>query len=192
MRPSSELDNLSLGELKEHLRQLINRKAVLKGTFTLASGDTSSYYINMKKVTFSAEGSYTLAKYIFELIKDTQVETIGGLEIGSIPISSAVSSLSWAKGRPIDSFCVRKQAKGHGTKDRVGGFLESGQNVIVLDDVVTRGNSTLEAVKQVQNAGAKILHIISIVDREAGARELFAQEGLVYQPIFSKDDLDIT
>jgi orotate phosphoribosyltransferase len=169
---------VSKEQIKDRLVNMMRKKSLRIGRFTLTSGKTSPYYFDAKPTTLDAEGSYLCAKLLLEEIKrrDIQAEAIGGLALGAAPIVSSVATLSYAERnryRPLQAFIARKKSKGHGTGRRIEGFSgEPGTRVIVIDDVCTTGGSTLDAVTTAQEAGYRVVAVLCLVDREQGGAEL--------------------
>jgi orotate phosphoribosyltransferase len=169
--------------LKEELLKLLKEKGAVKvGGFTLSSGKKSNFYVDCRKVTLHPQGARLIAKIILAKIAGLKVDAIGGLTLGADPITSSVVVLS-----NIPGFIVRKQAKEHGTKQRIEGNLQPGWNVVIVEDVATTGASALEAIGAVEAAGAKVIKVISVVDREEGAKE--ALNNYDFDPIFKKSEL---
>jgi orotate phosphoribosyltransferase len=172
------------------LRELILTRAFSFGSFTLASGKTSSFYINSKKILFHSEAIALLADAFWEKMHDLDIQAVGGLEVGAIPLTSAIVYRYHQAGRNLEGFFVRKQAKDHGSKERIEGVeLKPGMRVAIVDDVLTTGGSALQAVQEVERAGATVVAVLCIVDREQGAREAFAK--YTYRPLFTLTDLGI-
>lgn len=174
---------------EDRLFQLFLKKAFLirkppEEPFKLASGKTSYKYFDCKMVTLDPLGANLVAEVLLERIfkNHSKVEAIGGLEVGAIPIATAVSQLSQIKGKPISAFFVRQEQKDHGTMKWVEGNLELGSQVIIVDDVTTKGGSVGKAVQKVEDLGCKVLEIITLVDREEGAEEKF--KDYRFTPIF--------
>jgi orotate phosphoribosyltransferase len=174
---------------RERLLQIIKANSLLTGSqFTLASGQRSSFFFDMKKTMFHPEGASLAAELILEMMADDQkVEAVGGLEIGAIPIAVAVAVRSWPR-RPISAFFVRKAPKDHGAINLVDGQFRPGMNVILFEDVTTTGGSVMKAVRAVRDQGATVDKIITIVDRCEGATENLKKENLLLLPIFTMDD----
>ena len=166
---STVVRDAEMARLCEVLKEL----SVLKGTFKLASGRTSDYYIDCRRTTLDPEGANLVARCILGLLdrEGLQPAAAGGLTMGADPIAAAVAVLSWQMGRPIPAFLVRKGAKQHGTGRRVEGWLPEGGEVLIVEDVVTTGGSTLEAISAVEDAGARVGAIVAIIDREEGGSE---------------------
>lgn len=160
--------------MKDKLTRLIYEKAFKyseKPVFKLVSGRMSNYYFNCKTVTLNPEGMYLIGNIIFEMIKDLDVKGIGGLTLGADPIADAVAYTSYLKGKPIEAFVVRKTAKSHGTMQWIEGNVEAGDMVVIVDDVITTGKSTIEAITRAREAGLEIVKVIALVDRQEGGYE---------------------
>lgn len=167
------------------LLTLICQRAYREGDFTLSSGQKSSYYINGKQVTLDAEGGYLTGKLMFEALPPA-TQAVGGLTLGADPIATAVSLVSYLAGHPLPAFIVRKQSKGYGANLQVEGPpLPAGTVVTILEDVVSTGASALKAVEAAQGMGWEIATILTIVDRQQGGAELYAQYGLNYRALFT-------
>lgn len=175
---------------KARLLEIFKQRAFSFGRFTLASGQESSYYVNSKKAIFNSEAVWLLADQIWQMTKDLQLDAVGGLEVGAIPMAAAVVQRYHQEGRSLEGFFVRKQAKEHGSKERIEGIVKPGFRVGVLDDVLTTGGSVQQAVTEIEKVGAKVAVVICIVDRLQGARELLAPN-YDYRPIFTIRDFGI-
>jgi orotate phosphoribosyltransferase len=160
---------------RERLLALLRRDAFQERTVTLASGKTSSFYIDCRSVTLTAEGHFLIGQLgravIDERVPDARA--VGGLAMGADPLVSAVSLMSFMAGRPLEGFLVRKEAKGHGTGQWIegAGGLPRGSKVVVLEDVVTTGGSTLKAIERARAAELDVVHVVALVDRLEGGRE---------------------
>jgi orotate phosphoribosyltransferase len=175
---------------QERLLAIIRRRSVLQGgEFRLTSGRSSNFFIDLKKTMFDPEGVSLLADLLFARIKDENVDYIGGMESGGIPIVAAVVMRSWPE-KPIKGFFVRKQVKGHGTDQRIDGLLEAGSRVILFEDVTTTGGSAMQALEQVRQAGGVVLKVISVVDRLEGADENFRAAGIIFESLYTRRDFD--
>ena len=169
-------------EKEELLKLLIDCGAIAFGKFTLASGEESDYYVDMKKAMTDPRILRSIASMIAEEVRGA--DRIGGMELGAIPFVVAVSLEI-----DIPYLMVRKKKKGHGTGRQVEGYLNKGDHVIMLEDVTTTGNSTWRAVEAVREIGGVVNKVVVIVDRQEGAADLFAEKGLTFVPLLVRDDL---
>jgi orotate phosphoribosyltransferase len=178
-----------LNVLREKLLDLFCHLAYQEGDFVLSSGQRSSYYINGKQVTLHPQGALALARLLLPLLpEDTQA--VAGLTLGADPIVSAVSVVSVYENRAIPALIIRKEAKGHGTMAYIEGpSLPPGAKVVVLEDVVTTGQSALKAVERLQAAGYTVDRVISLIDRLQGGGELYQSVGLQFVALFTIEDL---
>lgn len=175
---------------RARLLELFKSRAVSFGRFTLASGRESTYYINSKKAIFNSEALWLLGDQIWEATRDLNVQATGGLEVGAIPMAAAAAMRYHEEGRELEAFFVRKQAKDHGSRERIEGVLQAGWRVAVLDDVLTTGGSVMQAIAEVELAGAQVAAVVCIVDRLEGAQDLLAPR-YNYLPLFTIRDFGI-
>jgi orotate phosphoribosyltransferase len=178
---------------REQLIAIIKRRSFQSGKeITLASGRTSTYYFNMKPTMLDAEGAHLIAALILDAIKDLKADLIGGLEMGAVPIASAVAAVSHGAGRPVNAFFVRKQAKEHGTKSLIEGLQAGetlqGKRVVIVEDVTTTGGSAIKAAETVRSEGADVVGVVTVVDRQEGAGEAFDKAGLTLTSILTLAD----
>ena len=157
--------------------------------FKLASGRESPYYVDCRPTTFSAEGLALIGEIVFELVKDLGVEAIGGLTLGADPIAHAVALTSFLKGQPLNSFTVRKEPKGHGVGRQVEGDVKPGDKVVIVEEVITTGGSTLKAIAAAQEFGLKVVKVIVLVDREEGGRQAVEQAVPQVEAVFILSEL---
>jgi orotate phosphoribosyltransferase len=191
MRASSQFKpEISELDSRGSLLEIFKTRAVFFGQFTLASGKQSTYYINSKKALFNSEAVWLLGDVLYEMTRNLDVQAIGGLEVGAIPMATAAAMRYHEEGRNIEGFYVRKQAKGHGSKELVEGIVKSGDRVAVVDDVLTTGGSVLQAIAEVERLGAQVAAVICIVDRLEGARENLTSR-YRFLPIFTIRDFGI-
>jgi orotate phosphoribosyltransferase len=181
------------GSDRERLIELLQRESLRRGTFILASGRTSHYYVDGRKVTLSAAGAALIGAGVLErLARYPDVRAVGGLTMGADPIVGATLALAGLAGRPdLRGFLVRKEAKTHGTGSRVEGPLESGATVAILDDVATTGGSSLQAVEAVQAMGCRVAVVIVVLDRLEGAAAAFETRGLPFESLLTIRDLGV-
>lgn len=182
---------MDAAKLKEELLKAIKEKALQKGSQrTLASGKTSTFYIDGKQVTLDPQGLLLVGKAILAVLAGTKVDAVGGPTLGADPIAAAVSLLSSQTGHPIRAFIVRKEAKKHGMQKMIEGpAIQPGDHVVMVEDVITTGGSVLAAIKEVEKLEAKVVRVICLVDRNEGATELLAPYN--YTPLFSLSDLGL-
>lgn len=177
---------------KAKLVALLQRDALRVGQFTLASGRSSHYYVDGRKVTLSAEGAATIAAGVLDLLaQHPEVQAVGGLTMGADPIVGATLALAGLQGRPLQGFLVRKEAKGHGTGQLVEGPVTAGMTVAIVDDVATTGGSSLKAVDAAEALGCKVACVIAVLDRLEGADAAFAARGLNFQALVTIQDLGV-
>lgn len=155
--------------MRERLKELILDYAFQYSetpSFKLVHGGVSRFYFNCKRVTLDPEGQYLIGNLVFDAVRDLKVQAIGGLTLGADPIANAVAYTSWVKGSPIQAFVVRKKQKEHGTANLIEGKLEKGDRVVVVDDVITTGGSTLQAISACRQAGLEVVKAVVLVDRQ--------------------------
>jgi len=175
---------------RARLLELFRDRAFARGNFKLASGKQSTYYINSKQALFNSEAVWLLGDVLWELTRDLNIQAMGGLEVGAIPMATAAALRYHENNRNLEAFFVRKHAKEHGTQQMVEGVLEPGWRVAVIDDVFTTGGSVEAAIREVEKAGAKVVAVSCIVDRLEGARERLAAH-YEYRPIFTIRDFGV-
>lgn len=165
---------------KDELRTLLIQRSVRLGDFTLASGAKSDFYIDARLTTMSAEGQQLVGRVGYDAIREHHLDPthVGGLTMGADPIAYAIAHVSATEGHIIDAFSVRKQAKDHGTGQRIEGGLPVHGRALMVEDTMTTGRSTLQAVEAVRALGADIVGVLTLVDRSDNARELYAAQGL--------------
>ena len=178
-------------EMRARLVALLKEKSYRRKKVVLASGRESDFYVDGKQTTLNAEGSWLVGNLVWEALRP-EVGGIGGLVIGADPIASATSAVSWARGRPVHAFLVRKEAKGHGTQRYVEGRenLPDGVAVCIVEDTCTTGGSLLQAVDRAEAEGLRVVQCLTIVDREEGAAEALAARGLTLQSLVKRSELE--
>src|SRR6516225_3491950 len=139
---------------RDRLLDLFKSRAFSYGHFRLASGKDSTYYINSKKAIFNSEVVSLLGEILWEMTRELNIQAVGGLEIGAIPMAAAAAARYHQAGKTLEGFFVRKEAKGHGSRERIEGGLRAGMRVAMVDDVFTQGNSVLSAIEEVEKIGA--------------------------------------
>jgi orotate phosphoribosyltransferase len=175
---------------RDRLKELLRRKSVVRGKFTLASGKTSDYYIDCKLTTLDPEGAVLTGHTILDLLEKEgiQADAIGGPPIGAHPIVTAVAAVSHLRGKPLPAFLIRKEPKSHGLEKQIEGPVKSGARVVIVDDVCTGGGSTEQAIDAAKSAGLDVVAVISLVDREQGGSEKLRQK-YRYLRIFTANEL---
>lgn len=176
---------------RDALIELVKRDALQFGDFVLASGKRSNYYIDCRNVTLSAEGAALIGQGILDLMKDESIDAVGGMTLGADPILAAVLTVAGINARPLRGFIVRKEPKGHGTGKLVEGPLRSGDRALIVEDVSTTGGSALKAAEAAEAEGAKVVHIVTVLDRLAGAQEVFKDRGYRFSSLLTIRDLGI-
>ncbi|MFC1563222.1 orotate phosphoribosyltransferase [candidate division KSB1 bacterium] len=179
-------------QYRQKLFKLLVERSLSFGHFVLTSGKTSDYYFDCKKVTRNSEGKFLIGNVFFhEILKlDPEINGIGGLTMGADPICDAVSIVSYMKKHPIETIIVRKEPKTHGIKKDIEGNIEDISKVIVIDDVITTGGSTLKAIDVISNyENVQIVGVMILVDREEGGKENIEKRGFKVISLFKKSEL---
>ena len=176
---------------RERLKALLIERSLKIGHFTLASGARSSYYIDARRTTMSAEGQYLCGRVGLEMIRAAGLEAshVGGLTMGADPISYSIAHASWIAGVPLEGFSVRKQAKDYRTGQRVEGGVPEGARVVVIEDSMTSGGSSLKAVEALEEHGCTVVAILTLVDREEGGRERVEDAGYQLLAAYTASEL---
>ncbi|PYJ97009.1 MAG: orotate phosphoribosyltransferase [Verrucomicrobia bacterium] len=191
------LPKLKIHEAKAALLNLLQKKSVFHGDFTLSSGAKSNYYIDCRLTTFDPEGAWLVGQLMHSLVRKEQtarkvnVVAVGGLTMGADPVALAVGMYShWTKDAPPwQVFSVRKAPKAHGQTKLIEGNFKKGDAVVVIDDVVTRGESTIAAINAIEKEGGSVVFVAVLVDRQEGGREKIEALGHPVVALFTKDEL---
>ena len=184
-------------EERDELKALLKSKSVRTGDFTLASGKKSDLYVDCRVTTLDARGAVLEGKVLHDLLqteinsKGLSIAALGGLTMGADPISLSVAMASSLAGvsPPVQAFVVRKEPKGHGRGKRIEGNFATGDTVIVVDDVITTGDSTLKAIEAIEAEGGKVAFALILVDRQEGGRENIESKGYPVVAAFTRADL---
>lgn len=178
-------------ERKRRLARLLLEKSYREGDFLLASGKRSDYYFDCRATALNAEGSWLIGSLFCDLLANLAIKGVGGMTLGADPLVTATTVVSFRNDRPLDGLIVRKEAKGHGTGNFVEGLtnFSSGDNVAMLEDVVTTGGSLLKACARVRDAGLNVVATCAILDRNEGGREALAEAGYNLLALFSREEL---
>ena len=178
--------------MKKQLIKLIFEKAFKynkEPVFKLVSGRMSNYYFNCKAVTLNPEGMYLIGNIIFDMLLDSDVKGIGGLTLGADPIADAVAYTSYLRKKPVEAFVVRKTAKSHGTMQWIEGNITTGDKVVVVDDVITTGKSTIEALTRAKEGGLDIVKVIALVDRQERGKENIEALGFKVDTVVTREEV---
>ena len=176
---------------KQALMDLVKEKALKFGDFTLASGKKAKFYLDCRQVTLDSQGAKLIAAGMLELIGSDLPDAVGGMAIGADPITGAIITLAGMRGQQLRGVIVRKEAKGHGTGRTVEGPVQSGEEIVIVEDVVTTGGSSLQAIERCEEFGLKVRGVLAIIDRLEGGKEAFAAKGYELQTLFTVRDFGI-
>jgi len=183
---------MTINEMKERLGEIILDRSFKYSDnppFTLASGRQSNYYFNCKPTTLDPEGMNLIGAIIFDMVKNSNITAAGGLTLGADPIANSLAVISYQKGKPIKAFIVRKDVKDHGTKSAIEGNVKAGERVLIIDDVITTGGSTITAIEQANKAGLIVEGVITLIDREEGGRENIQKYMANIQSILTRTEI---
>lgn len=174
---------------RNRLRELLREHSLIFGDFTLTSGQKSRYYFDSKRTTLLPDGAYLTAREVLRVLRDNgiQADAIGGMTLGADPIVCPVAALSHLEGPALRAFIVRKEAKEHGTGRKIEGSVKPGSRVVVVDDVVTTGESTLKAIAAATDEGLEVVAVVCLVDREEGGGARL--EAWPFFPIFRRSEI---
>jgi orotate phosphoribosyltransferase len=177
----------------ERLRALLLERSVKRGSFTLASGRQSTFYIDARRTTMSGEGLTLVGSLGVAALKKRgwHPRSVGGLTLGADPVAYAIAAAAATHGVPLNAFTVRKAAKQHGTGKRIEGCFEAGDSVVVVEDVITTGASALEAIATVTAEGARVLGVLAVVDREEGGAAAIAAAGHALEVLVAVRELGL-
>ena len=176
---------------KSALVELVRNKALKFGEFTLVSGKKASYYLDGKQVTLDSHGAKIVGEGLLELLGDQLPDAVGGMSIGADPIVGAIITLAGAQGKSLSGFMVRKEAKGHGTQKFIEGPVQPGNEVAIVEDVVTTGGSSLQAIQRCKDFGLKVVRVLAIIARMEGGAQAFAQAGYPFASLLTIRDFGI-
>ncbi|MFC2008277.1 orotate phosphoribosyltransferase [Chloroflexota bacterium] len=181
--------SLELGMVTERTERILalahETGALLRGEFTLSSGKKSDHYFEGKRLTLHPEGAYLIGSEILDRLAGIDVDAIGGLVMGAIPIATAVALVSHQTGRPIPTFIVREKPKEHGTQKQIEGHLAAGSKVVIVDDVITTGGCIFKAIEAVRAINCEVVKVIAIVDRNEGGSERLRRKGYHVEAIIN-------
>jgi orotate phosphoribosyltransferase len=174
---------------RDQLRQMLLNRSMRFGEFVLSSGATSNYYIDVRKTSLHPQGLRLISQLFYELIEHEEATAIGGLTLGADPLVAGLMNYAADKGRTLEGFLVRRTSKDHGLRGQVEGNLAGHKRVIILDDVITSGESATIAAEAAESYKAEVARILAVVDREQGAGQIFQQKGYLFTSLFSIGEL---
>jgi orotate phosphoribosyltransferase len=182
--PDAEADRAAL-------LALIKKLAVVQGQVTLSSGRQADYYVDLRRITLDGRAAPLVGRVMLDLVADQSFDAVGGLTMGADPVAAAMLHAATARDRELDAFVVRKEGKAHGLQRRIEGPDVAGRRVLAVEDTSTTGGSVLTAVHALREAGAEVVAVAVIVDRDTGARQAIEDAGLPYRSAFSLADLGL-
>ncbi len=188
-----EAGAIDLVHMRERLIELILQYTFQYSetpSFKLAHGGTSQFYFNCKRITLDPEGQYLIGNLVFDAVRNMKIDAIGGLTLGADPIAGAAAYSSWLGGQPIQAFVVRKAKKDHGIIAPIEGKVKAGDRVVVVDDVITTGGSTIQAIEACRQAGLEIAGVVALVDRqEMNGRENIEKKVPSFKALVTRDEV---
>lgn len=176
---------------RARLLDLIKAKAIVHGRVTLSSGAEADFYVDLRRITLDGEAAPLVGRVMLDRTHDLAFDAVGGLTLGADPVAASMLHTAAAEGRRLDAFVVRKAGKAHGLQQRIEGPSIAGRRVLVVEDTSTTGNSPLDAVEAVREAGAEVVAIATVADRATGAAERFADAGLDYRFVYDVRELGL-
>ena len=180
---------------KDDLKTMLLEKSVRTGDFTLASGKKSDLYVDCRVTALDNKGAHWIGQAGWDLVlgkieaEGLEVNAIGGMTMGADPISLVVGMASSEHEKALQMFTVRKEPKGHGRGKQIEGNFKEGDRVVVVDDVITTGGSTLKAIEAIRAAGGEVVFCLVLVDREEGGRPAIEADGVPVVSIFTRSEL---
>jgi len=174
---------------RDSLRRMLLERSMRFGEFTLSSGATSHYYIDVRKTSLHPEGLQLISKLFWSVLAKDNITAIGGLTLGADPLVAGVMLHAATEGKMLEGFLVRRTTKEHGTRAQVEGNLAGHKRIAILDDVITSGESSLIAAEAAETYKAEIVRIIAVVDRAQGAAQIFQQKGFPFTTLFTIEEL---
>lgn len=183
---------MSASDSRARLFDIIRKRSFGRGEITLASGRKSDFYFNLKPTMLDAEGAALLAELTLDALQGENIDYVGGLEMGAVPIAGAIAQLSFLRGKPIQAFFVRKKPKEHGARLSVEGLAPgetlAGKRIVIVEDVTTTGGSAIKAAEAVRDAGGDIVMVFTMVDRQEGATEGFQDAKLPFRSLYTASE----
>lgn len=181
---------------REQLRDLVRELAVVHGRVTLASGREADHYVDLRRITLHHRAAPLVGHVMLDLLEENgvgpgEIDAVGGLTLGADPVATAILHAAASRGLDLDAFVVRKEGKAHGLQRRIEGPDVAGRRVVAVEDTSTTGGSVLTAVEALREAGAHVVAVAVIVDRDTGARQRVEAEGLPYLSVLGLADLGL-
>jgi orotate phosphoribosyltransferase len=176
---------------RDRLLEFVRDLAVVRGRVTLASGREADYYVDLRRITLHGEAAPLVGRAMLDLVADWTFDAAGGLTLGADPVATAMLHAAAVGGRRLDACVVRKEGKAHGLQRRIEGPDVAGRRVLAVEDTSTTGGSVLTAVKALREAGADVIGVAVVVDRDTGARQAVEAAGLEYRAVYGLADLSI-
>lgn len=178
-----------MDDRRQALLTELKKNAFLFGQFVLSSGVTRDYYIDCRQVTLSPRGAWLTGSVVFDTLADLGLNAVGGPTLAADPIATAVAIESWQRQRPLNAFIVRKESKGHGLQRQIEGPVVAGDRVAIVDDILTSGNSVLQAADAAESLGLKVEAVCVLLDRREAGSERVRDRGYQLRPVFTIDDV---
>lgn len=176
---------------RSELLDQIKTKAIVHETVTLSSGRTADYYIDLRRITLDGAAAPLVGRQMLELTKDLSYDAVGGLTLGADPLATSMLHAAASQGRRLDAFVVRKSEKQHGLQRRIEGPDVAGRRVLAVEDTSTTGTSVLTAVEALREAGAEVVAVAVLADRDTGAKDKVEAAGVPYRFVYGLDDLGL-
>lgn len=175
----------------DDLRHEINTKAIVRGQVTLSSGQEADFYVDLRRITLDGVAAPLVGEVMLDTVDGVEFDAVGGPVTAALPVSDAIMHAAHARGRKLDAFFVRDSKKMHGMGRQVEGPDVAGRRVLVVDDTSTTGGSIISALEALREAGARIVGVAVVADRETGAKEAIEARGFEFHAAFNKADLDL-
>lgn len=176
-------------ESRRELLNLLVRESYFERDLTLASGRASNYYIDCKRTLYLPRGAYLAGELMLELVRAEGIEQLGGMAAGALPVTDAIIGAAYRHGYDLTGFFVRKETKAHGLQQQIEGVFRKERRTAVIDDTITTGGSSLQAVAAMRDAGAVVVAAFALVERGEGAADAFARAGLKYHWLFTAEEI---
>jgi orotate phosphoribosyltransferase len=186
---------MSMTLMKKRLIDLILERTFRfteRPTFKLTSGKKSSFYFNCKPTTLNSEGMFLTGHLMYDIIrrrKTWNVQAVGGLTLGADPVATAIVYTAHIQGDALEAFIVRKERKKHGTMSWIEGHIKEGDTVIIIEDVITTGSSTMKAITRARESGLNVAGVVAFIDRQEGGSEAVKSMGLPFKALLTKEEI---